>query len=275
WQSVVVKPVDFFFQAEDGIRDFHVTGVQTCALPILLNGQKLKADSCSRWLMQIRQWDEDPSAYELMLTPSAYKRLTPDGLREAVKESDVQCDELIAHPAWTALRQIRGARRWPPDCQPPSLANAVSWVGQRLELEKQRRAELGFDDILLQLNKALLDQAGQTLAYIIRSQFPVAMIDEFQDTDPVQYSIFQQIYRIGERVDQAVDARDAMAAGIFLIGDPKQAIYGFRNADIFAYLQARRATAGRHYSLDTNFRSVPAMVQAVNQVFGQADDRLP
>ncbi|GAA3947452.1 exodeoxyribonuclease V subunit beta [Allohahella marinimesophila] len=241
----------------------------------LFDGRKLRADSCTRWLAAIREWLEDDSRCELGLTVSAYERFTPAGLQEAVKTPDKRCDELVSHPAWESLKLIRDSGRWLPSCRSPSLMHAVTWVRRRLEQEKQRRAELGFDDILLHLNKALLGHGGQALADIIRAQFPVAMIDEFQDTDPVQYSIFEQIYRIGDGSE--IDASDTNVSegGIFLIGDPKQAIYAFRNADIFTYLKARRATTGRHYSLDTNFRSTPAMVSAVNQVFSQADEALP
>jgi exodeoxyribonuclease V beta subunit len=64
------------------------------------------------------------------------------------------------------------------------------------------------------------------------------MVDEFQDTSPDQYAIFDAIYRINE---------NAATQGLFLIGDPKQSIYGFRGADIQSYLAARVATTGRHY----------------------------
>jgi hypothetical protein len=74
------------------------------------------------------------------------------------------------------------------------------------------------------------------LAEIIRRQFPVALIDEFQDTDPVQYRIFDAVYRV---------AQNAPDTALILIGDPKQAIYAFRGADIHTYLAARRACAER------------------------------
>ena len=102
------------------------------------------------------------------------------------------------------------------------------------------------------------------MAEVIRLQFPIAMIDEFQDTDPLQYRIFDSIYSIADNRSDC---------GLFLIGDPKQAIYSFRGADIHTYLYARRATTGRHYNLDTNYRSSAAMVAAVNQLFNLAEDR--
>ena len=99
---------------------------------------------------------------------------------------------------------------------------------------------------------------------LIREQFPVALIDEFQDTDPVQYRIFESIYRIEDNNPDT---------GLFLIGDPKQAIYAFRGADIYTYLRARQATSGRLHTLGTNFRSSHAMVSAVNHVFQRAELR--
>jgi ATP-dependent exoDNAse (exonuclease V) beta subunit (contains helicase and exonuclease domains) len=88
---------------------------------------------------------------------------------------------------------------------------------------------------------------------------PAALVDEFQDTDPVQYQVFSRIYR---------QERPAGTA-LFLIGDPKQAIYSFRGADIFTYIRARRETVPENrYTMGTNYRSTPAMVGAVNALFG-------
>jgi exodeoxyribonuclease V beta subunit len=88
------------------------------------------------------------------------------------------------------------------------------------------------------------------------------MVDEFQDTSPDQYRIFDLLYRVAD---------NERAHGLFLIGDPKQSIYGFRGADIHSYLSARRATEGRHYQLGTNYRSSAALVEAVNQLFRYAE----
>ena len=144
------------------------------------------------------------------------------------------------------------------------LQHAAQWVGTRFEEEKRRRAEMGFDDMLLRLDAALQSDGGERLATLIREQFPVALIDEFQDTDPVQYRIFESIYRIEDNNPEC---------GLFLIGDPKQAIYAFRGADIYTYLRARQATAGRLHTLGTNFRSSHGMVSAVNHVFERAESR--
>ncbi|MEJ2589840.1 MAG: exodeoxyribonuclease V subunit beta [Candidatus Thiodiazotropha sp.] len=124
------------------------------------------------------------------------------------------------------------------------------------ELPK-RQAEAGewsYDDLLLRLHQALLDAGGERLSALLRSRYPAALVDEFQDTDPVQYEILQQIYR-------------GSPLPLFLVGDPKQAIYSFRGADIFAYLRARRDAAAAVHTLDSNWRSTPALVAAVNALF--------
>ena len=146
------------------------------------------------------------------------------------------------------------------------LAHAARQIADALAQEKARRAELGFDDLLQQLDRALHRRGGEALAARIRTQFPVALIDEVQDTDPVQYRIFRRIYAQEEH-----GATDDRATALIMIGDPKQAIYAFRGADIRTYLRARRDTAGRHYALGTNYRSTEAVVSAVNALFLRAD----
>lgn len=149
------------------------------------------------------------------------------------------------------------------------LAHAAYWVRGRIEQVLQESAEMGFDDILLNLDRALAGDEGQWLAATLRAQYPVAMIDEFQDTDPLQYRIFDRVFRI-EAQGEATPATHQTGTMI-LIGDPKQSIYRFRGADIYSYLAARTATQGRHYTLDTNYRSTPLLVDAVNFIFERAD----
>ncbi|MFI5308551.1 MAG: exodeoxyribonuclease V subunit beta [Polyangiales bacterium] len=121
---------------------------------------------------------------------------------------------------------------------------------------RRQRGEQSFDDLLRALHDALIGSGGAALAERIRARHPAALIDEFQDTDPVQYGIFSRIYR-------------GHGGSLFLIGDPKQAIYGFRGADVFAYMKAAREADAR-YTLDANHRSDPRLVQAVNAVFSAA-----
>tara|TARA_R110002072_G_scaffold170552_2_gene324138 strand:- start:58750 stop:62511 length:3762 start_codon:yes stop_codon:yes gene_type:complete len=156
-----------------------------------------------------------------------------------------------------AVRQHTG-----PDVRATILNHASRWLEQALQNRLHDKAELGFDDLLLQLDRALQGPQGDKLAARIRDDFPVAMIDEFQDTDPLQYRIFDRIYRVAD---------NRQDCALIMIGDPKQAIYSFRNADIHTYLAARSATAGRHYNLDRNFRSTQGVVTAINHLFECAE----
>src|SRR5438045_1273097 len=96
------------------------------------------------------------------------------------------------------------------------------------------------------------------VAGVLRERFPVALVDEFQDTDPVQYSIFSQIFRGSD-------------AFVFFIGDPKQAIYGFRGADVFTYLEAAKV-ANRRHTLGQNWRSEAKLVNGVSAIFSRRTD---
>src|SRR5690606_36969844 len=100
---------------------------------------------------------------------------------------------------------------------------------------------------------ALAGAGGERLAAYLRSRFPAALIDEFQDTDQVQLGIFRRIYE------------DGGGARVF-VGDPKQAIYSFRGADLFAYLDGRQMVHSQH-TLAVNYRSDPELVRAVNHLF--------
>jgi exodeoxyribonuclease V beta subunit len=171
------------------------------------------------------------------------------------------------HPALTAIAdwlaaEEAAANSTGPDLRAIVLSHARRWLESALHQRMQTKAELGYDDLLLQLDHALQGPLGDKLAAQIRQDFPVAMIDEFQDTDPLQYRIFDSIYQLhSNRSDCA----------LIMIGDPKQAIYSFRNADIHTYLAARQATSGRHYSLATNYRSTTGVVEGINYLFQQAE----
>jgi exodeoxyribonuclease V beta subunit len=115
-----------------------------------------------------------------------------------------------------------------------------------------------FDDLLQRLDEALAGPGGASLARSIRERFPAALIDEFQDTDPTQYRIFRRAYH-------------ETGAKLFLIGDPKQAIYAFRGADVFTYIDAKHDAAQHTHTLETNWRSDPGLLRAVNTLFGRAE----
>lgn len=239
------------------------------AFPIgWLNGSKVKTNNQAQWLQLLRDWVDDADMAKPGLSETAMKRLTPDGLRDAFgKDVDAQDPTLVAmleHPALVAMANLPGKLAALPDGRQATLLHAARWIEARYRRARDQRSEMSFDDLLRQLAQALASEGGERLAERIRTQFPVAMIDEFQDTDPVQYSIFNRVYRVEKNCPEQA---------LILIGDPKQAIYAFRGADIHTYLRAREATWGRHYTLDTNFRSSKAMVGAVNHVFEVAEKR--
>jgi exodeoxyribonuclease V beta subunit len=175
------------------------------------------------------------------------------------------------HPALEAIRawheRAERVAEETEQVRPAIEAFAALWIRERIATLLASRQAMGFDDMLIRMREAVDERTNpnaEGMIAAIRAQYPVALIDEFQDTDPLQYAIFSAIYPL----DQApADDRQA----IVLIGDPKQAIYQFRGADIHSYLTARRATEGRHASLPRNFRSSEAMVGAVNHLFTLAD----
>ena len=235
------------------LREICLQGVAAKAV----DGRKMQARYFEPWFEKLSAWAADDTQEQLDLG-TGFTRLTPDGMAEAWKGAAPQ------HPGLDAMPGLKVALDALPSPDAAVLQHAAHWVSVRFEEEKRRRAEMGFDDMLLRLDAALQAEGGERLATLIREQFPVALIDEFQDTDPVQYRIFETIYRIEDNCPDT---------GLFLIGDPKQAIYAFRGADIYTYLRARQATAGRLHTLDTNFRSSHAMVKAVNHVFERAELR--
>lgn len=130
---------------------------------------------------------------------------------------------------------------------------------ERLAQRKAERNIRFYDDLLTDLYRALAGGSGRELAARLRERYRAALVDEFQDTDPVQYRIFRRIFSDG-------------SGPLFLIGDPKQAIYSFRGADIFAYLEAREDVPEKNrFTMDRNWRSAPEMVAALNILFRQQE----
>ncbi len=122
---------------------------------------------------------------------------------------------------------------------------------------KKRKKNLNirfFDDLITELYDALQGKSGEKLIAGIKKRFKAAMIDEFQDTDRFQYEIFSKIFGKSQNYP------------LFLIGDPKQAIYGFRGADIFTYIKAAKKTDEK-YTLKENRRSSLLLIEAVNSIF--------
>ena len=226
--------------------------------PKAFNGNKMRPDSLAKGFDALRHWADDPQAHYPQLTDALWSRLTPDGILDAFsKDYSAPIPECFEHT--TALKE--GLDAIAPVAH-ALLRHAACAIAHRMAELKRRNRQFGFADMLVRLKDALEGPNGEALRRRILDQYPVAMVDEFQDTSPDQYRIFDLLYRVAD---------NDPARGLFLIGDPKQSIYGFRGADIHSYLSARRATHGRHYQLGTNYRSTRQLVAAVNQLFRHAE----
>lgn len=127
------------------------------------------------------------------------------------------------------------------------------------------------DEVLRQLAVALNNNKdksrGDVLSSLLRKRYPVAMIDEFQDTDPVQFAIFSKLYLNQDAIDES--------AHCYLIGDPKQSIYAFRGTDINSYNKAKELILGNKgnvYTLNTNYRSCQNIIKGVNEIFYEYEE---
>ncbi|MEH6460058.1 exodeoxyribonuclease V subunit beta [Chitinimonas sp. JJ19] len=140
-----------------------------------------------------------------------------------------------------------------------TLGRLVAELVERVHARKTALGIMSFHDLLVELDAALAQDDEAQLSRALRQRYHAALIDEFQDTDPLQFRIFDRLFGSGD-------------APAFLVGDPKQAIYAFRGAELHAYLAARQRVApGRRYSLGTNRRSTPALVAALSQLFGRSE----
>ncbi len=177
-------------------------------------------------------------------------RFTPQALRKATRKGQPTPE----HPVFARCERLAAALA---DLRAAYAARVQEMLGRLLDALEQAGGSredrrIDYDGLLSQFAQAL-DSPRGLIAEAVRGRFSAALIDEFQDTDPLQYRIFQRLY--GET-----------GLPVFLVGDPKQAIYSFRGADLFAYLEASRQVAQRH-ALDVNRRSVPGLVAALNALF--------
>ncbi len=136
-------------------------------------------------------------------------------------------------------------------------------LAERLRERHALARTLGFDDLLRITRDALRDpQLGARLGAQLRERYPLALIDECQDTDPLQWEIFSAIY---PRPAEGEGAEPGEKRALVIVGDPKQAIYGFRNADIYAYFAARAGTL-RH-RIDENRRASAELLRCIGALF--------
>ena len=205
----------------------------------------------------LQQWERWVAAPALSNLPDKFQLLTIDTLSGKMNKGH----EPPADPFFIAAQRVHDAASavsaaWWQD----TFAAALEYLQAEALRRKRHAREIGFDDMLGNLHEALETDGGEALAERIARRFPLALVDEFQDTDPRQYEIFSRIYK--GRKD----------TGLILIGDPKQAIYKFRGADVFTYMRARRECErnDRIFSLAKNFRTTEGLIGPVNALFGKA-----
>lgn len=213
-----------------------------------INKRSYTKKSLPTWLEAVNAWAAtETTGYDY-----------PDKLEKFAQNVLLEKTPKGSAPQHAVFEAIETFLANPISLKAPLLVHAIEHCRVMLANAKNQKQWLSFDDLLTQLSASIDTDESELLAARIRTLYPVAMIDEFQDTDPLQYSIFSRIYLNNPE------------CGLFMIGDPKQAIYGFRGADIFTYIKARNQVSA-HYTLGTNWRSSADMVQAVNQVFALPD----
>ncbi|MFW5425931.1 MAG: exodeoxyribonuclease V subunit beta [Methylophagaceae bacterium] len=221
----------------------------------LLNGNKYRKTSVEKWLLSLAALCEHD-----ILPASLFdglERFTPAKLEDALKKDQhlpallfwVECELLLEQ--FNQLQQARESQRQGLRLQ------LLNYLRETVPQRKQQQGVLSYDDLLLNLEQALNGKRGDWLVERLRENYHAALIDEFQDTDPIQYASFSRIF-----ADSGLPT--------FLVGDPKQAIYSFRGADIFTYLKAKSAAQHEH-TLSTNWRSHPDLVKAVNTLFSRQE----
>ncbi|CCQ11749.1 Exodeoxyribonuclease V beta chain [Pseudoalteromonas luteoviolacea B = ATCC 29581] len=230
------------------IEDSDINGSKTPKHKASLTALKAYLNSNDWWFefgQQKRSFEVWGS--ESINDPSIYKKVFNTFEHELTKQFDyfAKLHEQVKHQLPIGIMQ-----------------KAVKEIRKNLDIHKETHSILTPDDLLNKLFIALQHDNKQKLITNIVQQYPVALIDEFQDTDPIQYGIFSTIY---ERMDEQVSLPQ-----LTMIGDPKQAIYGFRGADIFTYIRAKRQiNTDRQFTLNTNYRSDDTVVEAVNTVFSR------
>ena len=235
------------WQAE---RERIVGGVMQ-ALP-RLNGNVYKDSSVQT---AAASWDALLAGSDPLAAPDGLEKLdlfTPERLRPRKGQPPPQAHAFFDQ-AGELLARLDAARQVLAIGRQRLLRRLLDEAPARLRALKRERRVVAFDDMLFNLHERLSGGGQPGLAAALRARFPAALIDEFQDTDPLQFAIFKAIH-------------GNSGAPLFLVGDPKQAIYSFRNADLHTYLQARREAAAR-YTLADNQRSVRELLAGLNGLF--------
>lgn len=223
-----------------------------------INRGKLRLPRIKGWLEMVEEMlaGDQP---RLPAKPADLGKITASALPGLMKKgkSPPSSDFLVS---LDPLLECAEAQRGSLDRQNLALRERfVAWMRERLPRRKRELGVRGYDDLLEEVRRALAATEGGSLGRFIREEYKIALIDEFQDTDQRQLNI----------LTAAFDREDAQTP-VLMVGDPKQAIYAFRGADVFAYLEARGRAATR-WTLRENWRSGPDLITAVNAMFNTVD----
>ncbi len=214
-----------------------------------LRANSYSKDKLERWAQEIEAFLTSEAPLRLN-PPEGVTRLRTSSLRSATKKNAVP----PSHPFFDCCDLWRSVSDRAADDRIHLKRAFLDFGLEEWQKRKAQRQVLDFDDLVLRLYACLKGPQGDHLAEALRTRYPAALVDEFQDTDPYQYGIFRRIYTENNRP-------------FFMIGDPKQAIYAFRGADIHAYFEAADQNRDRTWRLDTNYRSDGTLVDAVNALF--------
>ncbi len=212
----------------------------------------------STWLEKLNElMNRESAPYHPKAAFQNFKKFSIDHVEDHRNEKNLPKDKAFPHQRFFEL--CRDLIQAGDDLEDAIYVKLIAQYRKHLEARKKSRKVRSYDDLLTSLDTAL---ANPELKRKLQKQFPAALIDEFQDTDPVQFNIFKKIY---------IDDRNRQDRSLFLIGDPKQSIYSFRGADIFTYLDARQQV-DHDRTLDTNYRSSASLVQAVQDLMHYRND---
>ena len=214
-------------------------------------------DALRRW--QPDPLDSDPDHKNLGWYSSEHLRAKTNKGKKGTPESPL----FEAIGGWAAARAAATASLRARCIATAQAARA--FARQRMAWHKQRRRQIGFDDMIEGVHAALHGEQGLEFARALRDQYAIALVDEFQDTDPRQWAIFRRLFAEADLEDGNTPR------ALFLIGDPKQAIYRFRGGDVNTYLDAQQQASARH-ALLRNFRSRPLALTAVQALFELGGD---
>ena len=228
-----------------------------------LNGNSYRAAWINELFDQFAQWDGEGPLHD-----KADNLLPEKLLARTSKAGTGKTPSSSLQPALQAWMQARQTLTNVLRAQSIALLHDLrKQARQRVAALKSQRRLQTYDDLIEGVARALEGRRGDVLVAQLRQQYAIALVDEFQDTDPRQWAIFSRVFG-----DSPAVAAAGKQPALFLIGDPKQAIYGFRGGDVHTYLEAKKQ-ANVALMLDHNFRSRPCVLAAIDALYGNAGER--